>query len=89
MVSLYVIVECYLLYFTVHHFVRRENMKIADEMYGLAADSGTPFNYDKAPDRGWQEGRKDFSHKVNGCLNLFPIIPLARGRNSKHLHPLQ
>jgi len=40
----------------------RDDRKMLDEVYGYAFDS-TPFEYEKAPDRGWQEGRKDFSHK--------------------------
>jgi len=40
----------------------RDDQKALDEIYGFAYDN-TPFDYDAAPDRGWQEGRKDFSHK--------------------------
>jgi len=33
-------------------------------MIGKASDAGKGFVYEEAPPRGWQEGRKDFSHKV-------------------------
>ena len=49
----------------------RDDMKTLDKQWGLAHDSGVPFDYDKAPDRGWQEGRKDFSHKVSPFLPLY------------------
>lgn len=39
----------------------RDEEKQIHDIYGYAYDN-TPFDYDKAPDRGWQEGRKDFSH---------------------------
>jgi len=35
-------------------------MEDKDEQYGLTEGR---FNYKKAPKRGWQEDKKDFSHK--------------------------
>ncbi|KAK7083971.1 37S ribosomal protein S17 mitochondrial [Halocaridina rubra] len=33
------------------------------ELFGVAEDGSGGFQYDKAPDRGWQENKKDFTHK--------------------------
>ncbi|KAF2368057.1 Ribosomal protein S17/S11 [Trinorchestia longiramus] len=41
----------------------RSNVKLVDELYGRAPDAPEGFDYNKAPDRGWQQGRKDWSHK--------------------------
>jgi len=38
----------------------RDDMKRKDELWGVNPNA---FDYDKAPPRGWQEGRKDWSHK--------------------------
>lgn len=38
----------------------REEMEWKDQLWGKNPKA---FNYDKAPPRGWQEGRKDWSHK--------------------------
>ncbi|XP_059485831.1 small ribosomal subunit protein uS17m [Neocloeon triangulifer] len=38
----------------------REDIEFVSEMYGKNKDS---FNYEEAPERGWQEDKKDFSHK--------------------------
>ncbi|XP_076029402.1 mitochondrial ribosomal protein S17 [Oratosquilla oratoria] len=40
----------------------RENVKLRNEMFGKNEEGG--FDYEKAPDRGWQEGKKDFTHKI-------------------------
>lgn len=35
-------------------------MEEIDKLYGLTNER---FDYNKAPERGWQEDKKDFSHK--------------------------
>ncbi|XP_071545584.1 small ribosomal subunit protein uS17m isoform X2 [Panulirus ornatus] len=42
----------------------RDQIMERDEMFGVAEDGSGGFDYNEAPERGWQEGRKDFSHKV-------------------------
>lgn len=37
----------------------REGLDEIEELYGKVP---TAFKYDKAPKRGWQENKKDFSH---------------------------
>jgi len=41
--------------------VYREDMKRISQLYG--ENPKLTFDYDTAPPRGWQEGRKDFTHK--------------------------
>ncbi len=38
----------------------REEMERKERLWGKNPKA---FNYDEAPPRGWQEGRKDWSHK--------------------------
>ncbi|CAG7824619.1 unnamed protein product [Allacma fusca] len=38
----------------------RDDMERRDQLWGKNENA---FNYDEAPPRGWQEGRKDWSHK--------------------------
>lgn len=46
-------------------------MKLKKDLYGVAADGTGGFDYDSAPPRGWQEGKKDFTHKVRLiCKNI-------------------
>lgn len=33
-------------------------------MFGMAEEGASGFDYAEAPERGWQEGKKDFTHKV-------------------------
>lgn len=40
-------------------------MEERNEMFGVAEDGSGGFKYSEAPDRGWQEGKKDFTHKVS------------------------
>lgn len=47
-------------YLIVILFLFRDDLKEIDELYGLNQER---FNYENAPDRGWQEDNKDFSHK--------------------------
>lgn len=54
--------------FFIFSIVTRDDVKFVNELFGFSRDSGEPFDYDKAPDRGWQEGRKDWSHKVKTKL---------------------
>ncbi|KAB7497981.1 28S ribosomal protein S17, mitochondrial [Armadillidium nasatum] len=42
----------------------RKTMALTKELYGVAEDGTGGFDYDSAPERGWQEDRKDFSHRV-------------------------
>lgn len=37
----------------------RENIDAVNSVYGI---KDTAFNYRKAPPRGWQEDKKDFTH---------------------------
>ena len=39
-------------------------MKLTKETYGVASDGSGGFDYDSAPDRGSQENKKDFTHRV-------------------------
>ncbi|XP_064106513.1 small ribosomal subunit protein uS17m-like [Macrobrachium nipponense] len=41
----------------------RDHTKLRSELYGKAEGSDGGFDYDNAPDRGWQENRRDFTHK--------------------------
>ncbi|XP_018011568.1 uncharacterized protein LOC108668827 [Hyalella azteca] len=41
----------------------RSDVQLIDDFYGRAPDAPEGFDYDKAPDRGWQQGKKDWSHK--------------------------
>ncbi|CAL4079871.1 unnamed protein product, partial [Meganyctiphanes norvegica] len=43
----------------------RSHIKKRNELYGMGEDSegAECFNYADAPPRGWQEGKKDFTHK--------------------------
>ncbi|XP_042225229.1 28S ribosomal protein S17, mitochondrial-like [Homarus americanus] len=45
-----------------HHY--RDQLKEYNEMFGVAEDGSGGFDYSQAPDRGWQEGKKDFTHKI-------------------------
>lgn len=38
----------------------RYDMERRDQLWGKNPDA---FDYDQAPPRGWQEGKKDWSHK--------------------------
>lgn len=49
-------------------YTHREHVEKRNEMFGVAEDGSGGFKYSEAPDRGWQEGKKDFTHKVS----LFP-----------------
>ena len=52
-------------------------MAEVNAQWGKAYDSPVDsFDYDKAPDRGWQEGRKDFSHKVGKNPLQFKVARL-------------
>ncbi|XP_042892809.1 28S ribosomal protein S17, mitochondrial-like [Penaeus japonicus] len=42
----------------------RENIEKRNEMFGVAEEGAGGFDYTEAPERGWQEGKKDFTHKV-------------------------
>ncbi|XP_045133227.1 28S ribosomal protein S17, mitochondrial-like isoform X1 [Portunus trituberculatus] len=42
----------------------REHVDERDEMFGVAEDGSGGFKYSEAPDRGWQQGKRDFTHKV-------------------------
>lgn len=42
----------------------RENIDKRNEMFGMAEEGASNFDYEEAPERGWQEGKKDFTHKV-------------------------
>ncbi|XP_050709770.1 28S ribosomal protein S17, mitochondrial-like [Eriocheir sinensis] len=42
----------------------RDHVEQRNEMFGVAEDGSGGFKYAKAPDRGWQEGKTDFTHKV-------------------------
>ncbi|KAK8739942.1 hypothetical protein OTU49_003275 [Cherax quadricarinatus] len=42
----------------------RDQVSKRNEMFGVAEDGSGGFNYAEAPDRGWQEGKKDLTHKV-------------------------
>ncbi|XP_045605924.1 small ribosomal subunit protein uS17m [Procambarus clarkii] len=42
----------------------RDQIKERIKMFGVAEDGKGGFNYEEAPDRGWQEGKRDFTHKV-------------------------
>ncbi|OXA43594.1 hypothetical protein Fcan01_21416 [Folsomia candida] len=39
----------------------RDDVKRINELWGV--NPGLKYDYDKAPPRGWQEGRKDWTHK--------------------------
>lgn len=38
----------------------REQIEEVNKVYGT---SDKAFNYEQAPDRGWQEDKKDFTHR--------------------------
>lgn len=42
----------------------RDQMEERNEMFGVAEDGSGGFKYSEAPERGWQEGVRDFTHKV-------------------------
>lgn len=44
--------------------VNREDLEKLAQLYG---ESPNRFKYEEAPPRGWQEGKRDFSH-----LEIFP-----------------
>ena len=48
----------------------REHVDERDEMFGVAEDGSGGFKYSEAPDRGWQQGKRDFTHKVNNSFLL-------------------
>jgi small subunit ribosomal protein S17 len=43
-----------------NEFLCREDIDFISEQYGKNKKG---FDYNKAPERGWQEDKKDFSHK--------------------------
>ncbi|KAK4298642.1 hypothetical protein Pmani_029033 [Petrolisthes manimaculis] len=42
----------------------RDQIKERNEQFGPGEGDAGGFNYEEAPPRGWQEGKKDFSHRV-------------------------
>ncbi|XP_068233270.1 small ribosomal subunit protein uS17m [Palaemon carinicauda] len=54
--------------------VYRDHLKKRNEIYGKAEDSEGGFDYEDAPERGWQENKKDFTHK-EGYLRWHEFEP--------------
>lgn len=51
-------------------FLFREHVDERDEMFGVAEHGSGGFKYSEAPDRGWQQGKRDFTHKVSNSFLL-------------------
>jgi len=41
-------------------YCSRDDVEEVDRLYGLTKER---FDYNKAPNRGWQEDKKDFTHR--------------------------
>jgi len=47
-------------FYSLFVYFSRDDLEEVDKTYGLTEER---FNYKNAPKRGWQEDKKDFSHK--------------------------
>lgn len=52
------------------YFPGRDEIKEQSKRFGHGEGDTGGFDYDKAPPRGWQEGKKDFSHRVSVFLSI-------------------
>ncbi|KAG0712337.1 hypothetical protein GWK47_018708 [Chionoecetes opilio] len=58
------VLRCFFAAQTVELFIAPEEIEERNEMFGVAEDGSGGFKYSEAPERGGQEGVRDFTHKV-------------------------